>query len=256
MYFPALRSELAALSKKLLGVIGTPLRTLATQKLTSFHSDLQQNLENGTYRLNEAPTVIDIENNKINVNKDGFNLDVVKYFEGQENWNTKEIVNPKLKASSFGDYYCGLSLMPSSYFESREKFDYLYSLRWQGDPSFDPNDPVETIEKISLEKALELLTVTLSCNMEYYLANRDEMEKDLGRKLDSFNAEDESSMKRLERELFYNQVIKIVGESEDDDKATFSVMLKDFRALFLEGNDNFATARRGDYYLLFHHATS
>ncbi|XP_018019939.1 uncharacterized protein LOC108676381 isoform X2 [Hyalella azteca] len=209
MYFPALQSELAALSKKLLGVIGTPLRALATQKLTSFHSDVQQKLENGTYRLSHAPMVMGINvDSKVYVNKDGFNLDVVKYLEGQENWNWKDVLNPKLKASSYGDYYCALELMPSSYFESREKLDYLYSLLWQNDPSFDPNEPVETIEKIPLEEALELLTVTLSCNMEYYLANRDEMEKDLGRKLDSFNAEDESFMKRLERELFYNQVIR------------------------------------------------
>jgi hypothetical protein len=164
--------------------------------------------------------------------------------------------NPKLKASSYRDYACWLDLMPSSYFESRDKLDFLDSLEWQGDPSFDPNKPVEIIERVPFEEALKLMTVTLSCNMEYYLANRDEMEEELGRKLDSFNPEDESFMKRLERELFYNQVIKIVGESEDDDKATFPVMLKDFKALFLEGNDNFSTARRGDYYLLFHHVTS
>ncbi|XP_018007225.1 uncharacterized protein LOC108665023 [Hyalella azteca] len=257
MYLTALQSELAAVSKKLLGVLGTPLHTLATRTLTSFYSDVQQKLENRTLSLALAPMVMGIDtDDKTYVNKDGFNLDVLKYLQEQEMWYKNEVLNPKLKASSFGDYYCALMFMPSRYFESREKLDYLYSHVWHGDSSFDPNEPVETIEKIPFEEALKLLTVTLSCNMEYYLANWDEMEKDLGRKLDSFNPEDESFTKGLERELFYNQVIKIIGESEDDDKATFSVMLKDFRALFLEGNDNFATARRGDNYLLFHHVTS
>ncbi|XP_018014196.1 uncharacterized protein LOC108671210 [Hyalella azteca] len=230
---------------------------MAAQMLSSLQSDARQKLESGTYSLMQAPLVMAVDStNQVYLHKDGPNQDVVKCLQGQDDWSSDKVLTPKLKASSFGDYDFSLGLIPSIYFESREKFDSLYSQEWQDAEPFDPNKTVETVEKIPFEEALKQLTVTLSCNMEYYLANRDEMEQDLGRKLDSFNAEDESFMKRLERELFYNQVIKIVGESEDDDKATCSVMLKDFKNLFYDGNDTYATARRGDHYLIFQHATS
>ena len=67
--------------------------------------------------------------------------------------------------------------------------------------------------------------IYLSCNMDYYLKTNHEIEKDLNR-----------------------------NKSKDgDDKIFFekAFILKDFHMLFMDGNYRMATARRGNYYLIF-----
>ncbi|XP_018014083.1 uncharacterized protein LOC108671116 [Hyalella azteca] len=220
-------------------------------------SDVQLKLENGTYSLMKTPLVLAVDHsNQVHLHKDGPNQDVIKCLQGLDDWSRDKVPTQKLKASSFGDYEFSLGIIHSRHFESREKLDSLYSQEWQYSEPFDPNKKVETVEKITFQKALELLTVTISCNMDYYLANYEEMEKDLGRKLVNFDRDDEKLVKGLEQELFYNQVVKIIGGSVDDDRATSSVMLKNFRNLFYDGNDTFATAEHGEHYLIFHHLTS
>ena len=100
-------------------------------------------------------------------------------------------------------------MINTKYFETREKLDALYSEEYPKD------DPVTKVERISLAEALKFLTVTISSNMEYYLSNWDEMEKDLGRSLNNLDVNNEDLMQRLEAELFYNQAIKIFGEDVD-----------------------------------------
>jgi len=70
-------------------------------------------------------------------------------------------------------------------------------------------------------------------------------------------------MKKLEGELFYHQAVKIFGDKEDDeddvsDERTGqkSVTFRDFRLLFTDGDETYATARRGEYYMLFFYLTT
>ncbi|XP_047736558.1 uncharacterized protein LOC108676497 isoform X2 [Hyalella azteca] len=246
--------SMAALFRTLLGVTRSPLRKMATQKQAC---DIQRKLENGTYSLMLEPLVLAVDySNQVYLHKDGLNQDFIRHLQGLDDWPEESYPTQKLKSSSFGDYEFNLGIIPSRYFESREKLDSLYSQQWQYEEPFHLDEGVETVEKISFQKALELLTMTISCNMDFYLANHEEMEKDLGRKLGNFDRDDEKLVKGLEEELFYNQVIKMIGESEDDDRATFTVMLKDFRKLLDDGNSTFATAKHGEYYLFFHHLTS
>ena len=50
--------------------------------------------------------------------------------------------------------------------------------------------------------------MNVSCNMEYYLNNREELEKDLNRKVTN---ECELKEEKLEQELFYNLMCKWFG---------------------------------------------
>ena len=215
--------------------------------------DIITNFESGKYTLHQVPRLLDIEHSGVHVHKDGLQQDIIK---SQEfiNWLGNRVLIPKLKGSSYGDFYLDIGLIGTQYFESREKLDSLYANEWS-DEDDDPDDsePPFMRERISLKEALELLTVTISSNMDYYLANRAEMEKDLGKKLDSLDLSDESVLKQLEGQLFDNQMTKIFGEEECDGVA---VILTDFHLLFRDGNSAYATAKRGNYYWIFLYNTS
>lgn len=107
--------------------------------------------------------------------------------------------------------------------------------------------------------------IKFSCDMKYYLANKSEIDVDLGRQVDwnSFDPNDAMAVKKLEQELFYENMCKIFGrESDDDDRIEVDVkseqlyeksfMLSDFSIYAFDGNELHAIANRGDYYLLFH----
>jgi hypothetical protein len=100
--------------------------------------------------------------------------------------------------------------------------------------------------------------------MDYYLKTNHEIEKDLNRNNVNIDLNDELAMKKLEKELFYNQILKLFGENEatsddiikskDGDNKIFfekAFILKDFHMLFMDGYYRMATARRGNYYLIF-----
>ena len=77
----------------------------------------------------------------------------------------------------------------------------------------------------------------------------------------------ETELKRLEQELFYNQMCELLGENEDDyiqkdEKALMgseemlyekAYILRNFRMLYDDGNLTFGTARRGNFYFLFYY---
>ena len=131
----------------------------------------------------------------------------------------------------------------------------------QEDFTHDP--PISKVECTSLEEALRLLDINISCDMEYYLSNTDEMEKDLDRQLENFDPNNKDMMKELEAELFYKQLVKIFGEDDDNDDMAADqktrkkkLTLKEFHLLYSDGNDALATARRGSYYILLFYRTS
>ncbi|CAG0890702.1 unnamed protein product [Darwinula stevensoni] len=142
----------------------------------------------------------------------------------------------------------------TKYFESKEQIDSLYSKDWQDAEPCYPDATVTTIEQVSFREALKLMTVDIWCTMDYFLANRDEMEKDLGRKLPNLDLDDKDLLKQLEDELFHKQSVKIFGREEGDDEKS-AVTFTDFRHLFFDGNERFGTARHGKHYVVFFHVT-
>ena len=73
---------------------------------------------------------------------------------------------------------------------------------------------------------------------------------------------DEFMDKSAEQELFYKTMCKLFREEVSDDdqlgqhdehEYDKAYMLKDFRVLSYDGNDTYATAQRGNYYLTFYH---
>ena len=75
-------------------------------------------------------------------------------------------------------------------------------------------------KQISIQKAIEHFEIQFSCNMNYYINNEKEMEKDLGGKILNFDLNDECFMKKIERELFYKQMSQLFGEIDACDKKT------------------------------------
>ena len=208
------------------------------------------NFENGTYSLLRVPRILELNISGVYVNKDGPHQKEIEALK-DKGWN--KVLTQKLKARSHGDSTLSVGIISAKHFESREKLDTLYSKEWEwSEPAF-PDKPITTIGQISFQEALkDHLNFTISCNMDYYLANLEEMEKDLGRKLDNLDLNNKDLMGKLENELFLNQSIKIFGdENDEEEKVKSTVIFRDFRVLFFDGNDKFATARRGDRYLIF-----
>ncbi|CAG0892076.1 unnamed protein product [Darwinula stevensoni] len=200
------------------------LRGMATQNF------IKTGFEQGTYSVLLVPRVLTAEGAQrsgVYVHTDGLHLDEIKWFEDMD-WGRDRVLIPTLKTSSFAD--------------------------WQDAEPCYPDATVTTVEQVSFREALKLMTVDIWCNMEYFLANRDEMEKDLGRKLPNLDLDDKDLLKQLEDELFYKQSVKIFGREEGDDEKS-AVTFTDFRHLFFDGNERFGTARHGKHYVVFFHVT-
>ena len=94
------------------------------------------------------------------------------------------------------------------------------------------------------------------------MKNRDELEADLKRQVSDSDLKNKNTLKRIEEELFYNQMLKLFGDDEkaasedslktNDDDTLFekSFILREFHK-YLNGNFTYGSARRGDYYLIF-----
>ncbi|CAG0902787.1 unnamed protein product [Darwinula stevensoni] len=234
----------------LLRILRHHLRGITTQNF------IKTGFEQGTYSVLLVPRVLTAEGAQrsgVYVHKDELHLDEIKWFEDMD-WGRDRFLMPILKTSSYGHYVLHVGLIDTKYFESREQLDSLYSKDWQDAEPCYPDATVTTIEQVSLREALKLMTVDIWCNMDYFLANRDEMEKDLARKLPNLDLDDKDLLKQLEDELFYIQSVKIFGREEGDDEKS-TVTFTDFRHLFFDGNERFGTARHGKHYVVFFHVT-
>ena len=163
------------------------------------------------------------------------------------------------------DSHFSIGMINSKHFESREQFDSIVLSQYSGMNELFHNN----IEQISFREALKVVELDLWCDMEYYYAHEDEMEKDLGRKV----ADEEIwyEEQKLEEELFYKLLCFLFDNSPPDQLKDFEednidlsiqsdsktkhfynkiFMLKNFRILRGLGY-NFATAQRGSFYLVF-----
>jgi hypothetical protein len=216
---------------------------------------LKEKFKKEIYKLDNVPRLLYMDSSDVFVNKHApypNEIDSLNSF----NWHENKVRTEKLKCTSYSCWEFIVEAINSAYFDSREKLDDLFvpkESRTESSSCFNLN-------KISINDAFDILNVKVRCNMDYYLKHPEEMEKDLSRKI----KDEEFNSPMLEQELFYTLMCKILGDSEPSDKldqasideTSFGqvFMLKDFHLLSNDGNIIHATAKRGDFYLLFFYA--
>ncbi|CAG0914726.1 unnamed protein product [Notodromas monacha] len=281
---------------------GIMTTTTTTTTTANFEAGIKAGLANGTCSpLDVAPRVLSAEATQpggVYVHKDGLQMDVAAWFR-DPNWGRDRVLLPTLKASSYGEYELSVGLMSTDYFESRHQLDSLCSKELLGDddgvePSSSscpalaakssPDDVFgKTVDRISFRDALKLVTVDIRCNMDYFLAHRDEMAKallgggdneaaaaespdaaaaDLKMTMMVESTDADSTNKRLEDRLFYRESLKIFGrikdegdDDDDNDEKSAAVTFTDFRRLFFDGNERCATAQHGKNYVIIYYVT-
>jgi len=214
---------------------------------------IREKFESKVYELALVPRIIEMEDEKVFINKNGAFPDEIESLEKTDWENSYMKVTSKLKVTDLGDTEFYIGMIHERHFESREKLDEMY-LKENGQILAEN---MKNIPLISFRNALKLFYIQLSVNLDHYLKDRSEFESDLCER---------STLIKLEQELFYKQMCNLFGETESendiikcqDDETIYekSFNLKDFRLLYNDGNSKSATAQRGHYYLLFSYETS
>jgi hypothetical protein len=224
---------------------------------------IKEKFECGIYSLMSVPRILDMDYDAVYVNRNRKYPDEIKSLEDL-NWNENKLVTNKLIADSDGEWNCIIGMINRKYFDSREALDKLFVAIDSVDRSRE-----KQFHQISLKQALEYLNVRISCNMDYYLSNKKELEKDLNRQIDNLDLNDEIILKKLEAELFFKQMCELFGEQNeahnhdetpemcgDDIIYQNSFIIDEFHVYPEHSDFIYATARRGNFYLLFYYVTS
>ena len=247
---------------------------------------IKENLEKGIYLLENAPCILEITGYEgIFQNK---KLPYPSEIDSFERKKFEKVRTDKLKVINVGDWELSISMIKTIHLENREKLDEMLVANTG---LATVKTPDQSIERISIQKALDYVGTQLWIDMDYYVSNRNELEADLMRQVSDLDLRDQTVCKRLEQELFYNQMLSIFGPADVDDtlkpedayivdlsddedqydgvdhdnqneepqkrslKTPYSYdkafMLNDFHK-YLNSNYMYASARRGDYYFLFH----
>ncbi|CAF0907638.1 unnamed protein product [Brachionus calyciflorus] len=129
--------------------------------------------------------------------------------------NPQENKSEKLKARLAGDWQLLISKIKCKHFESKDSLDDFF-IKEEFELEEPPQICGQTIEKISIENAIEQFVIEFKCNMDYYLNNQQEIENDLGRKI-YLNSilNNKTNLEHLEKELFYITMCKLFGENGD-----------------------------------------
>lgn len=217
---------------------------------------LKEKLEKREFPLDKAPCILDMSNRNVFVNKEAQNPNELASFEDYNSyWEEARVLTQKLKVDSYGSWELGIAVINTKHFENRQTLDRLFFAQYEIEPE------IKQYGKISIQEAIEMCQVEIGCNMDFYLQNPNEIEKDLNRSVDICSIKDNiEALKRLEDELFYNQMCSLFGDDVDDfendqdessDKFNKVCTVKEFAIFIRDGNSVFATGRRGDFYLLF-----
>ena len=141
-------------------------------------------------------------------------------------------------------------MISEEYFQSRERFEELHAKnRWL--PKECLQNLNDKAQKISLAEILKKFGMEISCNLEFYLKNRQEIENDMNGEKVEFNLNDELSMRNLEVKLLEKQMQRIFGVEEIPDKIEFN----DFKLLRHDGNTAYGSMQRGGNYFTFNYQT-
>ncbi|CAF0779767.1 unnamed protein product [Brachionus calyciflorus] len=170
----------------------------------------------------------------------------------------------RLKALSYGDWQLHISVIKCEYFQSREVFDNLFLKEME---IYEP-ESFEYIQDISIQKALDLLNVDFGCDIDYYLSDLSKIRNDLHLDLsDNLIIEKLDIIRDIlfyflmcgifdERDFYMEECLKSDLNKNQVKYATeASFILNDFRLLHDDGNRKYATARRGQYYLILDYVT-
>lgn len=219
---------------------------MANSEMTDTEISIREKLLNQTYNLYSSPRVIYMDSFSTRVNKYAPNIDEVKSFEDYD-WERDSVDCPKLTGDSCGEWEFKISMLKSAYFKSKEEFELLYV----------PYRIISNIdccyyEKIPIEEAISILGLDISVNFDYYMKNREKLRADLGREISNDIIQDKTTRKSIEKELFYKQMVKLFGDSDNAVSLDTDgrLMIKNFRILYYDGNLNWAIAERGDHYLI------
>lgn len=232
---------------------------------TKMIEEIRSKFENHEYLISKVPELLTIDNDGVRIHQEAPNPNIIEIIEQKKKGLEVKpnIPTPKLRAF-FGsntdlnyDSDACVQKVPKAFFKSRETLDELNiqkKLR-------KVDSSCTSSSRISMREALQSIFIHCSCDMEYYLANRNELEADLGRQFGQIEIINQQEIDKLEQELFYINMCKIFGpeivndkilENEQKDKLyEKSYMLENFSILSYNGNTIYATAERGEDYLLF-----
>lgn len=206
---------------------------------------LCEKLRDGTYLILDSPKILILESGELFVNKYAPNLDDTKAFEDQS--ELKNLVKTEKLITCKETDFVQIGSISSRHFTSREEFDSIF-LECLEESEFSNSYGV-----ISMTRVFHLLCPDVKCNMKYYENNKDELERDLNRKLDYSELE---NLEKLEQELFFHLMHKWFGNDCKELMADISMMddkqfwLKDFRICTIPGF-RFASAQIKDKILVF-----
>lgn len=258
-YLPNLRSATTSLKARV--AIMSTTTTTPTPNRSSDLESIRDKFETNVYNLLELQELISMDHEGVYVNEEAPNQDIINFYEHLNNTDKEKgnVPTQKLKATGHADWGFSVRKLPVSYFRSR---DVLEELMISKKHRHESKKYCIQAAKMSMREIMNWFFVSCSCNMQYYLANKSELEADLGRSLSvDFNATDDLEVRRLEQELFYVNMCKIFGTGGDEDDKVEpdgkqilydkSYMLKDFSVISFDGNEMHATAVRDNNYFIF-----
>lgn len=238
-----------------------PRATKMTATATTIDLEsIRVKFETCKYNLAELRDIFSLDHEGAYVDPEAPNQDIINYYEHINNTDkdTGNVLTPKLKEARFSGWSLSVRKLPINYFISREALEEMMVTKKFRET---PNKYCIEASKMSIREIMSSFYVPCSCDMDYYLANKSELEADLGRKIDLNASLNELEMKRLEQELFYVNMCKIFGAGGNEDDRVEpdgkellfdkSYMLSDFHVIFFDGNEMHGTAIRDKNYFLF-----
>lgn len=214
--------------------------------------EIRAKFENKTYDLIESPHVLTIDEVGVRIPRSKFEYWPQQPIEIDCDPNSV-ILSKKITAQSDRDIWFSVRRIPVSYVESHKRLNDLYINDWlqyqtsyrKENPVFTSHIPVQDFIKNEYNKTIE-------CDMDYYLGNVAEMEKDLGQKIEPEDIKDQNKIKKIKEELIFKNMLEIFGdENIEEEKKESVVILKDCYVLYAQQGYKLATAKRGDFYYTF-----
>ncbi|CAF1073081.1 unnamed protein product [Brachionus calyciflorus] len=211
---------------------------------------VKEKFEKQEYTLDSIPRLVLMNHTGVYVNK---NAPYPNEIESLENFDFEKskIKFDQLQVKSYGCWQLAVAMISSKYFESRAKFDELYT----NEVEIEHIDTrLEKADRISIAKAFEsMFNVKMSLNLELYKKNKNVMEYYLNCNVNKM--ENKSLNQIKENEMFYEEMSKIFVFrwylDEDQNTKEKTHMLTNFRMLFNDGNSKLATAERNGFFLIF-----
>ncbi|CAF0707340.1 unnamed protein product [Brachionus calyciflorus] len=221
------------------------------EELRKFY--IQEKFKENLFSFQNIPRIICMKNSEVFIFKKSERTEPQQYSNDYER-------DYRLKAFSYGDWQLYISGIKCKYFQNREVFDNLTSVK---EMEIDKPKSLEYIPYISIQEALKFLKVDFNCDMDYYLSDLSKIRNDLQQDL-SDNLINEN-LDKIQDKLFYVIMCEIFDGCDSDEKESYknesiknqannetgmSFIFSEFRLLYNDKGEKYATARRGEYYII------